>query len=518
MSIVSLPETTFDLAVAPQPISNSPQRVLFLGQQSTDASVDEVLITNIQVGTAPTLFGARSMITAMIQAYRQIDQITQIDAIPLNDAGGSTKATSTVSFLNGPASSAGTITIFVQSKVKFQFDVPIALGTTDIQAGTSFAALVNTNTTIGVTATDNADGTVTLTAFNAGTTGNSITISQVNPGTIGMDSTITAFSGGATDPVLTVSIFDQVGDTRYNTLVYPLTYGEDIVSEFLDARFNPTNAIEDGIGIGSATDSSSNFIALAEVIDSQSMVLLANKPVDLTNHKGSAIFEYDPVIASYWAAIRSLRLTSGVNIPNLLIGPLLASNPEGGPNVAAIPYFNTPMSLLPTIDVAHGWTKTEQTLLNNGGVSFIGNNIANNEIIEATMVTTYLTDTQGQPSTSFKFLNTVDTGSQIREFFFNNNKFEYAQAVLTDGDVVVSYQVNVNAFNAFQLSLYKLLSDPPYNLAVAGSAFYQFFKNNITTTFDLSSGVINTSMIVPVVSQVRGINGVVEISFNVITA
>ena len=516
MSIVSLPKTTFNLTVAPQPIENSPQKVLFLGQQVTDTNTDRELITNIQPnGQEDTLFGRKSMLAAMIRAYRELDTINRVDAIPFNDAVGAVAATSTVTFV-GTATASGTIIFYIQSKVKFVFNVPVAVGDTDLILAAAFASLVNTNDEILVSATDNLDGTVTLTVANEGTVGNFITIEQ--SGSVGgIVSSITAFAGGTTDPTITGAIFDQVGDTRYNTIVYPAQYDKSVIATFLNNRFNPTNAIEDGVGVTSQTDTQVNLETEADSLNSQSMVLLGNKPVSSTNYEGSALFEYDPVISSYWAAIRSLRLTLGVNIPNFLIGPLLASNPVGGPRVAAIPYFNTPISTLATINTANGWTRVEQNSLNDNGVSFAGNNIANNEVIEGQMVTTYLNNTQGQPDTSYKFLNTVDTGSQIREFFFSNNKNEYAQAVLTDGDVVASYQVNVDSFNAFQLSLYKLLSEDPYNLTVAGSDFYEFFKNNIQTTFDLASGTITTVMIVPIVSQVRAINGTVEIAFNVVT-
>ena len=118
MSIVSLPKTTFNLTVAPQPIENSPQKVLFLGQQVTDTSTDRELITNIQPnGQEDTLFGRKSMLAAMIRAYRELDTINRVDAIPFNDAVGAVAATSTVTFV-GTATASGTIIFYIQSKVK----------------------------------------------------------------------------------------------------------------------------------------------------------------------------------------------------------------------------------------------------------------------------------------------------------------------------------------------------------------------------------------------------------------
>ena len=517
MSTVVNPKGAWRLTGTPQLINNTPQRVLFLGQQITDTSPNEELITNIQPnGSESILFGQNSMLATMIRAYREFDQINRVDAIPVNDAVGSVAATSTVTF-TGTATEAGTIFIYVQNKLKFIFQVPVVTGNTAIELGTAFAALVNDNDNIVVTATDNLDGTVTLTAVNAGTAGNFISIEQ--SGTVaGITSSITAFTGGATDPTITSSIFTQVGNTRYTTVIYPVEFNPLVISGFLDPRFEPPLGVLDGVGLTTETETSVNLQALALSINSQSMVLNGNRPVDLTNRKGGALFSYNPAISSYMGAIRSLRLTDGVNIPNLLISPLTASNPTGGSNVAGIPYANTPISVLPVIEVSQGWTTVEQNELNANGVSFLGNNIANNEVIFGTMVTTYLNNAQGQPDTTFKFLNTVDTGSQIREFYYNNNLTRYGQSTLTTGDVTQSYQVNMNSFNGFQLTLYELLSKSPYSLTVAGSSDTQFFKSNIKTTIDTASGTITTVMKVPIIAQVRTIDGTIEISFTRSTA
>lgn len=518
MSIVSLPNTTFDLTVAPQLIENSAQRVLFMGQQATDASPKEVLVSDIQVDQSPSLFGARSMLTTMIQAFRNINTITAIDAIPFNDAGGATAATATVDFGSTTATANGTIFIPLQSEFFYTYQVPVATGDTSAAVAANFVSQVNITPTIGVTATNNLDGSVTLVAFNAGTEGNDLSIRIENDGITGIPTTLTGFAGGATDPTFTSAIFDQVGDRRYTRLVYPSSFDAAVIAQFLDNRFNPTNAVRDGVGVTQITNTSPGLQSAADALNSQSMVILGNKPVALSDYTGGAILEYNPTVASYWAALSTLRLTLGQNIPNLLIGPLTATNPVGGPRVAAIPYFNTPVSLIDPIDLALGWTSAQQNALNTAGVSFLGNNIANNEVILGQMVTTYVKNSQGLPDTAFKFLNTVDTGSQIREFFFNNNKNEYAQAVLTTGDVVASYQVNVQAFNAFQLNLYTVLSEPPYSLTVAGTNAINFFKSNITTTLNEETGTISTVMIVPIVSQLRNINGVIEIAFDVVTA
>jgi phage tail sheath gpL-like len=514
MSIISLPKTTFNLTVENQPVSNAPQRVLFLGQQVDDTSADGVLVTNIQPnGQEDALFGRRSMLASMIRAFRVVNTLSEVDAIPLNDNASSVGATATITFTGTEATAATTFTVSIQSEYFYNFEISVSEGdlTTDIAAKLDTA--INASDTLLVTSTDNVDGSITLSVSFNGEVGNSISVNIV--GTIpGIVITNTAFASGTLNPDIS-TILDQVDTIRYQTIVYPSQYDKATIAAFLNTRFNATNNVLDGVAITQQTDASVDLQTDALALDSQSMVILGNKPVSSAPYFGSSLFEFDPVCASYVAGIRSLRLTENANISNLLVGGAGAGNSFGGAWLAAVPYHNTPVSPLPVISSQLGWSTSEQTQLNNNGICFLGNNISRNEIIFGDMVTTYLTNSQGLSDTSFKYLNTVDTGSQIREYFYNNNKEQYAQAVLTAGDIVpLSKQVNVAAFNAFQVSLYVTLSQSPYALVVSGSDGVNFFKQNIMTTVNYEEGIISTTMIVPIVTQVRGINGTLQIAFN----
>lgn len=513
MAIISLPKTTFDLTVAPQAVENAPQRVLFLGQQVTDTSVDGVLIKNILPnGSENNLFGRRSMLATMIRAYRTINVLSQVDAIPLNDAGGSTAATAVITF-TGTATENGTLFYDIQSKFLFTFTIAITSGDTAITVGATFAAAVNANLDVLVTATDNLDGTVDLDFSHGGTVGDTLSL-QPSGTVVGISIAQTAFAGGATNPNIS-TILNQVGDIRYQTIVSPAQYDKSVINAFLEPRFNPTNAVEDGISIMSETADQATLESIAATLDTQNMVLLGNKPVDLALYDGAAVFEFDPTTASYIAAIRTLRLTTGANIADLIVTNAGVGDVFGGPALAAVPYHNTPVQNISVVETELGWSRTEQKGLNNNGISFVGNNPSRNEVIIGDVVTTYLTNAQGQDDTSFKFLNVVDTGSAIREFYVNNNKQEYAQSVLTSGDIVPnSRQVDVNSFNVFQEKLYRQLTVQPFALTVAGSNALNFFKTNINSTINLETGFITTIMQIPIVTQVRGINAILEISFS----
>lgn len=511
------PKTTFNLTAAPQLEENAPQRVLFLGQQLDDVSTDKVLVNNIQPnGQESQLFGRDSMLATMIRAYRKLDTTTPIDAIPYNDNVSGTAATSTVTFV-GTATASGTLTLYVQSRINHIFNVGVQVGSTAVELGAQLTTLISADINVGVSATDNSDGTVTLSAINAGVVGNTIGISGIGD-VGGISLTWDTFSGGATDPTIVIEDFDQVENIRYQTIVYPASYNKLVIKEFVDSRFNVNNNVLDGVAITTELNDVATLIAEATTLNSQSMVIFGSKPVDRVSYSGGDIFEYAPSISSYVGAIRSLRLTPNINIPNLLIGPLSSANPSGGPKNAAIPYANTPLALLPIITINDGWSNSQRTELNTNGISTLGNNTTNNEIIMGNVVTTYLNNPQGEADGTFKYLNAVDTGSQIREFFVNNNREEFVQSVLTEGTAVTSYQVNVRKFNVFQRALYSTLSLPPYALTAAGTTPSQFFKNSIQTTIDFTSGTVTSIMEVPIVSQLREINGTIRIAFNVQTA
>jgi len=514
MAIVSKPKTTFILTEVPQLVDNAPQRILIIGQQITDQSTVDKLVKNIEIGAEDTLFGRQTMLATMIRSFRKLNTLSQVDAIPLNDPAGTT-AEATITIETGTISQPTSIDFFIQSK-DFKFEIDLLVGDDESDIATKIAAAINANDEILVTAAQ-VLGVVTLTATNSGEENNAISIEFIQKSFSGLTVTIVGFAGGTLSPDIS-NIFTQISNIRYQTIVYPASYTKSTIKNLLNTRFNTTNAVLDGVAIASQTDSLGDLESEGQSLDSLSMVILGNRASSgsstLTQHAGSALFEYDPSIASYTAALRTLRLTENANVANIVIGD---QTQFGGPQFASIPYFNTPVETLTVIEEERGWKADDQESLNDNGIAFLGNNTSSTRIIFGAMVTTYLTNGVVD-DTTFKFLNTVDTGSQIREFYFNNNKSNYAQSVLTSGDIVPgSRQVDVASFNSFQEKLYKDLSVQPFALTVAGSAALDFYKNNINTTFTLSAGLVSVTMVVPIVVQLREIDATIQITFDINT-
>ena len=514
MSVVLQPKTTVNIVGANVAVENTDQKVLFVGQKTSAGTVDGgSLVENILENTEDSLFGANSMLAGMIRSARIQNPVTRFDAICFDDGDveGGSNAAGSVAF-SGTASAAGSVTVIVGSETNYSYEVAIEIGDTATEVGDVLEALILADGDVPVTAA-NTTGTVALTADNIGTLGNFIGLAY--EGTVaGITTTLTAFTGGADDPTLT-DVFDVIGDNRYQGIVWPYFASTSVLTSFLDARFNVDNKVLDGVGITSSVDSLADHLTRLNLLNSQSLVDICDKEIDETTFKGSAQMELPQIKASQFAAIRALRLTDGANIGQFVLassGPLDAF---GGPALASKPYFNTPFPSLPLVATGRGWTDVEIEQLDTAGGTVIGNNVANNSSIMGEVVTTYKTDSAGNPDISFKFLNYVDTASNVREYFYNNLRTRFAQSRLTEGDVIKGRdQANAVTIEAYCDKLYQDLSGPDFVLLEAGEEALVFFKNNRTVTINKSLGRATILMVVPLVTQLREIIATMKIAFS----
>jgi phage tail sheath gpL-like len=518
MSIISKPSVTFNIVSSPGEIANAPQRVLLIGQKASSgtAPVNEIVQSLPSNGVEDTLFGRRSMLSTMVRIFKKYNAISRLDVLPLADpVTAPTAATATIT-ITGTPTGAGNIIIAVQSERYHKISVPVTTASTANTIAAAIAAAISANDTILVTAED-VSNVVTLTASHTGLDGDQLKM-RVVQGIDGVTIALSAFSGGAGNVPLP-DLDDIIGSFRYQTIVTSTAYEISDIQEYLDAAFNATNAVRDGVLLVHGTQpSAAGAIGAVASLDSKCVVYLSDESVSsFADQKGGAIVEYNPALATYFAAIRALRLTPGANIAPYLVGANI-SNTFGGAYMAAVPYHETPFADIPVIVKNRGWSSADQETLNNNGVSFFGNNSAVNRVILGDVVTTYLTDENGVSDNTFKYLNAVDTASQIREYFFNNSKYQYAQTVLTTGDVTgVGRQANEATVRSFIIHLYKNLTGKPYGLCEAGRDAINFFKQNLNVGVVTDSGMIigfDVSMIVPIVKQLRVLNGTLRISFS----
>ncbi len=252
-STVVFPFGSISLAGDNAAVGNTPHRVLAVGQMlAAGTAISGELQEEIGNDNSwDTLFGEKSMLAGTIRAFKgslsaPLNRYSRIDAIGIDD-NGSTKAAGKVTFTSGPvtAGASGSITVIVGSERNHSYEVSYSGGDVVTAIGAALETAINADSKRPVEP-NNVAGDVDLDAQHAGTVGNDIGIKVI--GSIpGVTIAVTGMTGGATDPVLT-TLFDPVATERYQTILYPANWGFDALTDFLDARFNPTGQLLDGVG------------------------------------------------------------------------------------------------------------------------------------------------------------------------------------------------------------------------------------------------------------------------------
>ncbi len=508
------PKVTVNIVNASVLAENTAQKILFVVQQTGAATAaDGVLTTNIpNDGSQTTLYGEGSMGDTLITANKVRNQQVRVDAIGLDDAGGATDSTGEMAW-SGTATEDGSYEVIVTSERNFKFTIAVTDGDTATEVGDALDTAIAAATSIPVSSANTA-GAVAITALNGGTYANSFPL-EIRGTVAGLTTSVTGMASGATDPVLT-GIFDVIGEERYQAIVWPYPNATTEVLALLDPRFNSDGKVQDGVAFTALADTVSNLKTLGDALNSQSLLIIGDQSETETDYAGPAIVEIPMVSASYWAGFRGLRLdTDGFSIADFTITANGPRDAFGGPALASKPYFNVPFANLIPMQIGRGFDATEIEDLKDSGVSVLGNNKVNNAVISGEMVTTYKTDSAGNPDVTFTFLNFVDTASQAREFFFNNYSSRFAQSRLTLGDVVIGRDMaNELIIRSFSKRLYQTLSGPDFVLLQAGEDALNFFDTNLEISIDLAEGKVTIQMIVPIVTQLREILTTMKIAFS----
>jgi len=518
MNEISQPSVTLTLANANQTVQNTAQRVLVVGQQTAAAtSTSGALVENVG-DDFDTLFGARSQIAGMVRAYKKVNPVVKIDAIPLDDNGSGVPRV--VDFtLTGTATAAGTVTLVLGSELDHSIVVPVASGDTaaTVAAAITAAAALDTKAPFTV---GNVSAAVTVTAANDGTVANDLGVElvvDVAGITISVD--IVQTTAGSTDPTLT-SVFDVVPSTRrYQGVIWPYA-ATTVVAAFLSPRFNPTNDVLDGVAIVTIQDTASAAQTTLDALNDQNLVVFVDEQITedtagaTTQYLGPAQNEASYVKSALFAGIRALRLTEDQVITNFLTSSA-SLDQFGGPALASLPYFNTPMAYLPLVKAGRGFTRQEiEDILTSGG-AVMGVNVAGNGSLVGEVPTTFKTDSAGNPDVTWKFLNYVDTASQVREYFFNNLRARFAQSRLTEGAASRGRDMaNAPIIGAYLDKLYLDLAGPDFVLVQDGETAIKYFKDNRTVTIDLAAGKATITALIPIVTQLRTIIATLKVSFS----
>ena len=507
--MINLPRTSLSIVGSPQIAALGNQRVLLVGQMLAGSATAGVLYPDFPSdGEEDAFFDATSHMAGIIRAFKAENLYTAVDILPLDDAGTAVAGTSVITLASGPATADAVIYVTIGSAKTHRKKVTITSGDAITDIGDAIVAAFASDTKKPFTPV-NVAGVVTSTATNKGTLSNEwgMEIEGVIPG---VTIAHTAWTGGTTDPVLT-SVLDAIGNTRYQTILWPSNYDISVVQTLLDARFNKANAIEDGVAVQVKTDTLSNLKSYVSAFNSQSVVVPVQEKISETVYSGQSTMEFPDVTAAQICAIRALRLTEGAPLTQFLT-TVAPSDQFGGIGIASLPYFNTALPNQPIANPVHQFSDIEIQELTNAGLSTFGPNQAFNGTIFGEFVTTYLTDTAGNPDDSFKFLNTIDVSSTIREYYFNNLKSRFAQSRLTDGDLVPGRDIaNESLIRAFCNKLFGILGDEA--ITQKGSAAVKDYDDNLDLVLDIQTGTATLDQAPLLVGQLRIIIGTIQINF-----
>ena len=530
MGATSLPRVNAQLLAAQGMVSAEPYRVLLVGQIGVDTvkgsdgnATSGQVYENIESRTNSDLIALFGNSGEFINRIYKIRALAQgrfsIYAIGLTASASSPVEATRALVYGGTSTEARTMTVRLISQKDFSVNVVIPSGTT----AAAVAGLVNTaigNLPNRFPADPTvATATLTLEATDAGTIPNKWTVEHINiPAGITVNTNSVTdraqFSGGSADPSFT-GIFDNVSSTRFHAISWPWHASFSEVQTFLEARNAINNEFLHGVafmGVDGTQAALTQIVnATANPLNSQNLIFAGNRQVS----GASVIIEPPDWRLAEFIGIEGLRLTDGVPIGQYITtsSPLDA---VGGSGSASLAYYNTPLANTSPSNLDDLFDGTEQLQLTNAGFTIIGTNTAGNATLMGEVVTTYKTNTLGNPDVSFKFLNYVRTSYLALEIFFRTLKSDYSQSRLTEGDVIPGRAMaNSESITAEYTRIYKLLSGPGFVLTQAGPDAEAFFFRNLNLTINVAAGRVTSSGQLPIVTQIREFITTFQIAFSI---
>lgn len=256
----------FDTSKASQGPALQEYVALLVGQRlssGTKAAGTIDLITS--ASQARQFYGAGSMLAAMAEKFLSENNINEVRAIALDDAGGGVDATGDID-LAGTATAAGTFGVLIAGR---SYRVAVSIGDTDEDVIAALVAAVAADTDRQIDAAINGgDASIAdLTARNAGEVGNELDV-RLDPDLelpAGITLTgITAMNGGSANPSL-ASVITAMGEEQFHVIACPYTDSTNLglMQTELQDRWGPLRQ-NDGQYISAKRDSVSNLSTFAD--------------------------------------------------------------------------------------------------------------------------------------------------------------------------------------------------------------------------------------------------------------
>lgn len=495
MSDLQAPIINFQVKAAKSKTGFSPQRALIIAKIGSDAIVSDAhYISDLQIANAEGILGKDSIALKAFTRFRKYNKATTIDVWTLKDKKNSTVAkAATGTFKVVGTSLEDAIMRISMGDDGYTINVPIITGDTGEKIAAKIVAVTNSLMTGVVDGTDKTKITYSMTAKGAWGNGSWI---RVLTGALGLTFSSTAMTGGVDD--ITISDGFTKLTKRYQTVIFDKLTPAKTVYDWLDMRFNTPNAVNGGVGFTVDRDTVANLKTTWGKVNSKCLTVIGN-PDEMPMNA------IDILLTSEFAAKRALRMTDGEALGDLVID---ASEAFGGMEKASLPYHNTPMSYeQPSSEIPLDDLKK----LNAQGVSIVVPSTIGT--VMGSLRTTYKVNGSGVADATFGFLNAVDTSLAVQEYLFNNCKKEFGQTRATHGDLVQGQSMtNALSVKSYIVGLYQDLAD--LALTQGGADAEKAFKNGLTVTLDSATGFYSVFAPVAIVSQFRGLNGVIAISYD----
>jgi phage tail sheath gpL-like len=385
----------FDASNAQQGNSVMPYQMLCLGQMlSSGTATANVPVLVSSVAQAISLFGAGSMLHAQVERILAANSFTPLWVIPQADAGSSVAATGTI-VITGPATAAGTISLYVAGR---QILVGVNSGDSVATIGANIVAAANAVNDLPVSAAF-ATATLTFTARNKGPLGNNIDI-RLNyftsdaPVPTGVTLTITAMSGGTGAPSISAAI-SAMGEVQYNVILMAYNDATNIglMNVELVSRWGPLRQ-NDGVAFICDQDTQGNLVTFGSALNTQFLVCAGIYQCPMPSYEISASMG---AVVAYYANQDPARPFQTLPLPGIL-APALSAR----------------------------FTLLQRNVLLNNGIATLNVDSSGNVLIERA-VTTYQKNSAGAPDTSYLDVNTVLTLSFLRYDFRNMWLTKYAR-------------------------------------------------------------------------------------------
>lgn len=481
-----------------------------------DANSGKVFV-NVQTFSKSELdstFGVNTHLRLTIEKFLAVNRKSKLRVQTIEEELSYTTSASGKIAFSGAATKDGKYLVSMISDKDFTAEISVLTGDTDEVVATkvenAFKPVAMPKLPAKVT---RSLAEVTATANTKSTIGNTYGLKVVGE-VEGLTVSLTGFSGGSGAPAYAESDFPA---GRVTGVLVPSTFTVmfEAVKSVMEARFNSTNLINDGVTFYGLCDSYSNISSALATQNTKTMVIgnkLTPVVIPINGHKQTGPSFVHPVDFSVaeFMAIRALRLELNAPVADYVIAS--GKDNFGGKALASLPYHNTPLAMTPVTPAILLFDESEKEGLEALGYTVIDVNDTESAVVMGATATNYKYDELGLPSDTFKYLEFVDTGSVCREYIFNFMKQKLAQSRATGGDLMERRNMHneVSIAGLFMDAYEDLGKDA---LVQMDGTIVSQVLNELSVSIDLAKRTAQLEGFLPIVTQIGTVNMALNLVF-----